>query len=80
MAVPLLATKLFVPPVRPELVPRSRLIEWLDAIGEGVTKPIDYRTQDFVEVIRQAEPNGIDFVFNGMADEYLGRGLVVLRH
>jgi NADPH:quinone reductase-like Zn-dependent oxidoreductase len=41
--------------------------------------PIDYRTQDFVEVIRQAEPNGIDFVFNGMAEEYLRRGLTVLR-
>ena len=40
---------------------------------------IDYRTQDFVEVIRQAEPDGIDFVFNGMADEYLKRGLAVLR-
>jgi NADPH:quinone reductase-like Zn-dependent oxidoreductase len=41
--------------------------------------PIDYHTQDFVEVIQQAEPNGIDFVFNGMAEEYLGRGLAVLR-
>ena len=30
-------------------------------------------------MIRQAEPNGIDFVFNGMAAEYLGRGLAVLR-
>jgi NADPH:quinone reductase-like Zn-dependent oxidoreductase len=41
--------------------------------------PIDYRTQDFVEVIRQAEPDGIDFVFNGMASEYFERGLAVLR-
>lgn len=41
--------------------------------------PIDYRTQDFVQVIRQAEPHGIDYVFNGMADEYFGRGLAVLR-
>ena len=31
MAVPLLATKLFVPPTRPELVSRPRLIERLDA-------------------------------------------------
>jgi NADPH:quinone reductase-like Zn-dependent oxidoreductase len=44
----------------------------------GVT-PIDYHTEDFVEVIRQAEPNGIDFVFNGMADEYIEGGLAVLR-
>lgn len=41
--------------------------------------PIDYRTQDFVEVIRQAEPDGLDFVFNGMGEEYFARGLAVLR-
>jgi NADPH:quinone reductase-like Zn-dependent oxidoreductase len=41
--------------------------------------PIDYHTQDFVEVIRQAEPEGLDFVFNGMAEEYFERGLAVLR-
>jgi len=31
MVVPLLQTKLFIPPARPELVPRSRLIERLNA-------------------------------------------------
>ena len=41
--------------------------------------PIDYRTQDFVEVLRQAEPDGIDYVFNGMAGEIFERGLAVLR-
>jgi NADPH:quinone reductase-like Zn-dependent oxidoreductase len=41
--------------------------------------PIDYRSQDFVDVLRQAEPDGIDFVFNGMAGEYVERGLAVLR-
>jgi NADPH:quinone reductase-like Zn-dependent oxidoreductase len=41
--------------------------------------PIDYHTQDFVEVIRQAEPEGLDFVFNGMAEEYFERGLAVVR-
>jgi NADPH:quinone reductase-like Zn-dependent oxidoreductase len=41
--------------------------------------PIDYRTQDFVEVIRRTEPDGIDFVFNGMGEEYFERGLAVLR-
>ncbi len=41
--------------------------------------PIDYRTQDFVEVIRQAEPDGLDFVFNGMGEEYFERSLAVLR-
>jgi NADPH:quinone reductase-like Zn-dependent oxidoreductase len=41
--------------------------------------PIDYHARDFVEVIRQAEPRGIDFVFNGMAEDYFERGLAVLR-
>jgi NADPH:quinone reductase-like Zn-dependent oxidoreductase len=41
--------------------------------------PIDYHTQDFVEVIRDAEPEGLDFVFNGMAEEYLRPGMAVLR-
>jgi NADPH:quinone reductase-like Zn-dependent oxidoreductase len=41
--------------------------------------PIDYHTQDFVEVIRQAEPNGLDFVFDGMGGEDGARGLAVLR-
>lgn len=49
------------------------------ALTELGAIPIDYHTQDFVEVIRQAEPDGLDFVFNGMGEEYLKRGLAVLR-
>lgn len=41
--------------------------------------PIDYRTQDFVEVIRRAEPEGLDFVFDGMAGSYFERGYSLLR-
>jgi NADPH:quinone reductase-like Zn-dependent oxidoreductase len=41
--------------------------------------PVDYRTQDFVQVLRQAEPGGLDFVFNGMGEECFERGLAVLR-
>jgi NADPH:quinone reductase-like Zn-dependent oxidoreductase len=41
--------------------------------------PIDYRTQDFVEVIRQAEPQGLDAVFDGMAGDYFGRCYSLLR-
>ena len=40
---------------------------------------IDYHTQDFVEMIRQAEPNGLDFVFDGMGGENGDRGLTVLK-
>jgi NADPH:quinone reductase-like Zn-dependent oxidoreductase len=49
------------------------------ALTEYGATPIDYHTQDFVEVIRHAEPEGIDFVFNGMGEEYFERGLAVLR-
>jgi NADPH:quinone reductase-like Zn-dependent oxidoreductase len=41
--------------------------------------PIDYHTQDFVEVIHQAEPNGLDAVFDGMVWGYLDRGFSLLR-
>jgi NADPH:quinone reductase-like Zn-dependent oxidoreductase len=41
--------------------------------------PIDYLTQDFVDVLCEAEPEGIDYVFNGMGEEYFERGLKVLR-
>jgi NADPH:quinone reductase-like Zn-dependent oxidoreductase len=40
---------------------------------------IDYHAEDFVEVLHKSEPDGLDFVFNGMGEEYLGRGLAVLR-
>jgi NADPH:quinone reductase-like Zn-dependent oxidoreductase len=41
--------------------------------------PIDYRSQDFVAVLHHLEPNGLDAVFNGMAEDYLMRGMAVLR-
>jgi len=49
------------------------------ALTELGAIPIDYHTQDFVEVIRQAEPSGLDFVFDGMGGANGDRGLVVLR-
>ena len=41
--------------------------------------PIDYHTQDFVQVIRQAEPGGLDAVFDGMGGDYLPRGFSLLK-
>jgi len=41
--------------------------------------PIDYHTQDFVEVLHQLEPDGINYVFNGMDEEYFKPGLAVLK-
>jgi NADPH:quinone reductase-like Zn-dependent oxidoreductase len=49
------------------------------ALTELGAIPIDYHTQDFVDVIHRAEPDGLDFVFNGMGEDYVERGLAVLR-
>jgi NADPH:quinone reductase-like Zn-dependent oxidoreductase len=48
-------------------------------LAEYGAVPIDYRAQDFVQVLRQTEPGGLDFVFNGMGEEYFDHGLAVLR-
>ncbi|MBU7000905.1 MAG: zinc-binding dehydrogenase [Theionarchaea archaeon] len=42
--------------------------------------PIDYHTQDFVEIIQKAEPDGLDAVFDGMGGPYLTRGLSLLKN
>jgi NADPH:quinone reductase-like Zn-dependent oxidoreductase len=41
--------------------------------------PIDYRSEDFVSVIRRAEPDGLDAVFDGMGVAYLQGGFSLLR-
>jgi NADPH:quinone reductase-like Zn-dependent oxidoreductase len=42
--------------------------------------PIDYRVQNFVEVIRQAEPDGIDVVLDGMMRvDYIQAALTLLQ-
>lgn len=48
-------------------------------LSEYGAAPIDYHTQDFVEVIRKAEPLGLEAVFDGMAGEYFKRGFSVLK-
>lgn len=42
-------------------------------------KPIDYHTQDFVEVMRNAEPDGIDAVFDGIGGDHIKRSFLLLR-
>jgi NADPH:quinone reductase-like Zn-dependent oxidoreductase len=41
--------------------------------------PIDYKTQDFAQVLRQMEPGGLDFAFDGMGGDYLTRGYDLLK-
>jgi NADPH:quinone reductase-like Zn-dependent oxidoreductase len=50
-----------------------------DILTEYGATPIDYCTQDFVEVIRKAEPDGLDVVFDGVGGDYLKRGFSLLR-
>ncbi|CAG0993615.1 2-haloacrylate reductase [Anaerolineales bacterium] len=49
-------------------------------LAEYGATPLDYRTQDFVELIRQSEPDGLDAIFDGMMRlDYIRRGLSLLR-
>lgn len=48
-------------------------------LGEDGAVPIDYNTQDFAQVIRQAQPGGLDVVFDRMGGDYLARGFTLLR-
>lgn len=41
--------------------------------------PLDYKSGDFVQSLRQIEPDGLDVVFDGMGGEYLGRGFGLLK-
>jgi NADPH:quinone reductase-like Zn-dependent oxidoreductase len=40
--------------------------------------PINYHTQDFVRVIQNSEPDGLDAVFDGMAGDYFKKGFSLL--
>jgi NADPH:quinone reductase-like Zn-dependent oxidoreductase len=48
-------------------------------LTEYGAKPIDYHTQDFVEEIRRAEPQGLDAIFDGMGGDYFLRSYTLLR-
>jgi NADPH2:quinone reductase len=52
---------------------KHQVLEEYGAVG------IDYHTQDFVQVIRELEPGGLDAVFDGMAGDYFSKGFSVLR-
>jgi NADPH:quinone reductase-like Zn-dependent oxidoreductase len=49
------------------------------ALAEYGAIPIDYRAEDFVSIIRRAEPDGLDVVFDGIDGDYLRRGLTLLK-
>jgi len=48
-------------------------------LTEYGARPIDYRTEDFVDVIRRAEPAGLDVVIDGVGGDYADRALPLLR-
>jgi len=49
-------------------------------LAEYGATPIDYKAQDFIEVIHQAEPDGLDAVFDGMMRlSYIKGGLSLLK-
>ena len=48
-------------------------------LAEYGATPIEYRSQNFVSVIRRAEPGGLDVVFDGIGENYLQAGFWLLR-
>ena len=46
---------------------------------EYEARPIDYRSEDFVAVIRRTEPDGLEAVFDGMGEAYLKGGFSLLK-
>jgi NADPH:quinone reductase-like Zn-dependent oxidoreductase len=40
--------------------------------------PIDYHTEDFAQVIRRAEPDGLDAIFDGVGGDYIDRAFPLL--
>jgi len=51
----------------------------LDVVTQSGAIPINYLSQDFVEVIHRQEPGGLDFVFDGVGGKEGESGLAVLR-
>lgn len=50
-----------------------------DVLVEFGARPIDYQREDYLQMIGQAEPDGLDFVFNGMFEAYVQRSMGLLR-
>ena len=50
-----------------------------DVLNEHGAIPIDYKSQNFLDVIRKAESNGLDFVVDGIGGNYIQRGFALLR-
>jgi len=51
-----------------------------DILAQFGATPIDYRSEGFVDVIRRKEPDGLDFVFEGVGGKEGDRALSVLRN
>ncbi len=49
------------------------------ALREYGATLIDYKSEDFVSVVRQMHPGGLDAVFDGVGGEYLGCGFPLLK-
>ncbi|TNE85942.1 MAG: alcohol dehydrogenase [Deltaproteobacteria bacterium] len=47
-------------------------------VARGAT-PIDYRDQDFVAVLREAEPDGVDVVYDSVGGDNLTRSAVITK-
>jgi NADPH:quinone reductase-like Zn-dependent oxidoreductase len=50
-----------------------------EVLSDYGAMPIDYRSQDFLEVIRETEPGGLDAIFDGVGGDYIRRSFSLLK-
>ena len=50
-----------------------------DLVKRFGAHPIDYKSQNIVEVVRTKEPEGVDFVFDGVGGAYINKSFAMLR-
>lgn len=50
-----------------------------EALHDYGAVAIDYHTQEFAEVISQAEPGGLDIIVDGIGGDYVKRGFLLLK-
>ncbi len=50
-----------------------------DVVSDRGGIPIDYRSEDFVQVLQVAEPNGVDVVYDSIGGENFARSLGVVK-
>lgn len=54
-------------------------LEKRDLIKDQGVVPLDYNSEEWVGNLKKMEPNGLDYVIDGVGKEYIGKGFSLLR-